>query len=287
VLDSSKGNYCSTSEICSNYELLPEEICVDSCSESINIINDKKCYLCKDLYKNSVYTLIKNKTCLDKKPSNSYYINENLKIIDYCMDNCDKCSIGKICEKCGEQYIKVIDNVEDKEFCTKGKCPEKFYQNGNYCLNCHYNCKTCSKPYNETNENCDSCDENTFYKYLIKAKNYSSNCVNECPIGTKLDKQYCISKEEKQEEEHNDENIDNGDKKEKTEENESNVLAYILIPIIIILCPVIAFILIKYYKKYKKKKKDELLLGNINNEIPLDDQFNNNFEKNEKKRAKD
>ena len=295
VLDSSEGNYCSTSEICSNYKLLPEEICVDSCSENINIINDKKCYLCKDLYENLEYTLIKNKTCIDKKPSNSYYINENLKIIDYCMDNCDECSNGEKCEKCREKYIKVIDNIEDREFCTKGKCPEKYYQNGSICLNCHYNCKTCSKPYNETNENCDSCDENSFYKYLIKAKNYSSNCVNECPIGTTLvDKQYCISQEEKQEEEHSDENIDDGDKKEKTDDSDSNVLVYILIPIIILLCVVIAFISFKYYKKIKSKQKDELLLGNINNAVPLyekmpekkDDQFNNNFEKNEKRYTK-
>ena len=252
VLDADKGNYCSTSENCTNYKLLPEEICVNNCDENINIIEEQNCFLCKNVFDNLQYTVKKNKTCLENKPKNSYYINEELKIIDYCMEYCDKCSNSQKCEVCGKNYFK----LEDKEICVK-QCPEKYYQKENDCLNCHKNCKTCLKSYDENNQNCETCDTNSEYKYLIKAKNFPSNCVNECPEGTNgtnisIDKLYCLSNSEKEEEE--------------KEEKDSKVFIYILIPALIIVFLLIGFILIKTYKKYKNKKNFEKLL---NKDIPL------------------
>ena len=53
-----------------------------------------------------IYTLIKEKKCLSSKPYNTYYINEELKIIDYCDNNCKSCSIFEECDLCEEGYIK-------------------------------------------------------------------------------------------------------------------------------------------------------------------------------------
>lgn len=116
-----QGNYCSTSKNCSEYSILPEEIYAKYCDENY-IIKDKKCFLCKDLDNNLTNTFLKNKTCFESKPKNSYYINEKLKIFDYCMDNCDKCSNSQICEVCEKDYFK----IEDKQICVE-KCPKKYY----------------------------------------------------------------------------------------------------------------------------------------------------------------
>ena len=39
-----------------------------------------------------------------------------------------------------------------------------FYSNKNVYIKCHENCKKCSKPYNDTNMNCDECYNNYFLR---------------------------------------------------------------------------------------------------------------------------
>ena len=80
-----KGNYCGKEEKCPVYILYPEEICIDHCDENIYILDKykRKCGLCKDFYPNEKpYKLINNKGCLESKPNNTFYINEELKIIN-------------------------------------------------------------------------------------------------------------------------------------------------------------------------------------------------------------
>ena len=68
------------------YILKPDNIPMANCNESLYIIqNGNECGLCKDLDKNNQYKLINEKTCLDKKPENTYYVYKELKILNYCM----------------------------------------------------------------------------------------------------------------------------------------------------------------------------------------------------------
>ena len=285
--DANKGNHCSTSTNCDNYKILPDNICVNSCEKDFTITdNNKQCYLCKEYQTSKPYTDIKNNKCLSSKPSNSYYINEDLKIIGYCINNCAKCSNSEKCEKCNTNYFL----KKDSGTCVKN-CPEKYYKNGEYCLNCHQNCKTCSKAYDEVNENCETCDENSIYKYLINADNFPSNCVEKCPEGTILDnytncildENYIIEEEEKKEEEEKEEEKGIEEEKgpdtdkEKEEESESKVWLYILIPFLIIIFLFIVFLAIRFYKKYYSKKLDDNLLKNADN-MPLFEKGNNLIE---------
>ena len=69
-------------------------------------------------------------------------------------------------------------------------CPIGYYKNNTskICSKCHSNCEKCSKGEEinekEANHNCESCKKE--WKYLIKAKDYPNNCINECPEGTEV-----------------------------------------------------------------------------------------------------
>ena len=223
-LDADDGNYCLDKLNCGlKYILLPNKICSYSCNESIFHIEGKYCGLCKDLNEDKTYTLLDNNTCIKEKPINTFFINQDMKIIQFCDSFCKNCTNFEVCNTCEKKYTlsdkkcirKCNSNCEDCESysydnsnqnCTlcsdnmilqidKGncveKCGDKYFQEGNICLNCHKNCKTCSKmnEINEKefeNENCLSCDENSFFPYLINSKNFPKNCVSECPKGTIL-----------------------------------------------------------------------------------------------------
>ena len=72
ILDTEKSNYCGKEEdSCEKYNLKPYNICVESCNESIYIIqNNKDCGLCKDLNENKPYKIINESECLENKPEN-------------------------------------------------------------------------------------------------------------------------------------------------------------------------------------------------------------------------
>ena len=82
ILSPEKGNYCSAEKICEKNKkiLLPEKICIDECNEHYYILKNDCCSICNDIEQNEIYTLIKNKTCVNSKPNNTYYINEELKM---------------------------------------------------------------------------------------------------------------------------------------------------------------------------------------------------------------
>ena len=106
LLDTEKGNYCSNTKNCDNYLLLPDNICVNNCDKKYFVSNEnKECGLCKDLYKNEkIYKILDDEECISKKPENTFYVNENMKIISYCDSNCKKCSNFEKCEKCESGY---------------------------------------------------------------------------------------------------------------------------------------------------------------------------------------
>ena len=105
ILDIEKGNYCSNQQICGNYLLKNDNICINNCDENIFVSKGKECGLCKTLYQiEKPYKLINKEGCLSEKPENTYYINEDLKILDYCSTFCKKCSNFEKCEQCNWNY---------------------------------------------------------------------------------------------------------------------------------------------------------------------------------------
>jgi proprotein convertase subtilisin/kexin type 5 len=222
IIDYEKGNYCSDNQICEHYKLIPDNTCIESCDDNIYASNEnKECGYCINLFKDTTpYKIINKSGCLNDKPKNTYYIDEKLKLLNYCEPLCLNCSSLDICYECQDGYdledqkckekIKCHPNCrscinysdkDEEQNCTacnedkylqidKGncvdKCLENYYLNETNCLQCHKNCKECLQgPENdekgEINENCESCESNL---YIIKAKGFNKNCVSECPIGT-------------------------------------------------------------------------------------------------------
>ena len=286
ILDTEKGNYCGDSLKCDDYILKPYNICIKSCDETYFIKKGYECGLCKNLYENiSEYKLI-NKECLKSKPDNTYYINEKMKIINFCNPICKKCSTYEYCEECNEGYYleqgecKKIPCYKNCDFCTSTSedenkqncisckenfflneegnclkyCPNGYYKNNTsrICSKCHSNCENCSKGEEinetETNQNCESCKPE--WKYLIKAKDYPNNCVNNCPEGTEVsENKYCI--------------IKNPEKPENSEK--PNTMLWVFIILIGLL--LLFFFIFIYINLCKSKKNDIDLINEIKTEL--------------------
>jgi hypothetical protein len=111
-LDADDGNYCLERLKCGvKYILLPNKICSHSCNESIFHIEGKYCGLCKDLYEDESYTLLDNKTCIKEKPINTFFINQNMKIIKFCDSFCKNCTNFEECNICEKNIFYMIKNV--------------------------------------------------------------------------------------------------------------------------------------------------------------------------------
>ena len=279
LLDTENGNYCGDSSNCQNYILKPYEICIESCDEKFYTKKDKECGLCKDLYENEKEYKPINRECMKDKPKNTFYINEEMKIIDYCDENCETCLNYNNCTKCEDSYnlkdgkcilecnsncsncseysdnpseqkcTQCKDNKllqEDKGNCLN-KCIEGYYESNNTCLQCDKNCKTCSKGKEvdkdgNDNYNCISCLDD---KYLIQIKGSYNNCVSECPNDTKVkDNKYCIKDEDK---------------------DSDNYMAFIFIILITIIIILIGLCICK--KICSSQKSDISLMDDINTEL--------------------
>ena len=241
------------------YKLLNTTKCFKSPPEGTKIINDNlKLLNCSD-----GYTLI-NESCIleecnDLCQTCSEYSedNENQKCFSCKNDNhvlyngncIDKCpdkfyEKNKKCEECDKSCLSCSINSNNCTSCEDGKYLNETNHN---CQNCNEHCKTCSKGEENDNENCNSCDQNSNFTYLIKAEGYPSNCVEKCPenITTLEDVKECII---------------------QTGRNENNNLLYVFIIITAIL---LLIIIICFFKNYccKSKNSDERLIREINTEL--------------------
>ncbi len=210
ILDTEKSNYCGNKKgnYCENYILKHNDICVPYCNNSIYIIENKSCYLCKDINENKKpYKIYNESNCIEIKPENTYFLYEKLKILKYCDKSCKTCSGDKEneCLSCDNGYKlengKCIQNITFYETCYDGEeessdkeaqkcitckgnkllqedkgnciddCLDGYYKESNYCKKCNSNCKTC-----ENSNNCTSCND---HKFLI---NDTQECLNECNI---------------------------------------------------------------------------------------------------------
>ena len=262
IFDSTTYNNCG-SQCSSSFILEPDKICVDECNENIQIKEGNKCWLCKDKNDKKKFKLInfsQSIDCLEKKPNNSEYINENLYLVacskgfDLFEDNnCVKsCSNGhykdnQICKKCNIN-CQTCENTSDN--CTTCKSGEYLDKTKLTCNNCSENCETCSNGEEGDVKNCLTCKKNTDFKYL-----YNKNCVKKCPNGTiASSKDECI--DEKKKENSNEDNV--------RYKNTTMLFIFMAITGILLITIIICF-----YKKvcYKPMKSDESLINEINTEL--------------------
>ena len=211
VLDPINSNYCSEKNSDDYYILKPDDIPIANCNESLYVIQNKnECGLCKDLNKDKQYKIIDEKECIEK-PENTYYIDEQLKILNYCHESCKSCKgeketdctscyIGSklvngkclkldcfhSCKECDEESDNENNQhclscktnklfQEDNHNCID-KCLDGYYEDNNTCRVCHKSCLKCEKGGSEDNPNCYSCKDN---KYLLDdSLKCSENCGN-------------------------------------------------------------------------------------------------------------
>ena len=216
ILDT-KSNYCSSNKQCEKYNLLPDNICIETCDKKINILEDNNCYLCKEKDKEKPYKIYgeENNECLKEKPTNTFILYDNLNILQYCFKDCKTCFGEKEnnCLSCNENYElnngKCIEKKIKKCYKECNDCYEESEnENEQKCISCNNpsfklqidkgNCiKKCLNGYYEENNFCKVCDEkclnckessNNFSSNCISCKNNfllendTGNCINECNI---------------------------------------------------------------------------------------------------------
>ena len=212
ILDNINSNYCADKNSNDYYILKPDNIEISNCDEDLYIIqNQNECGLCKDLNIDKPYKIINEKECLNTKPENTYYIYEQLKILNYCHESCKTCNSEKEndCTTCYIGY-KLVDGKcikmncypsckecdkesddennqhclscqinklfqDDKNNCLD-ECLNGYYEENNFCKKCHESCKTCEKNGSDENPNCQSCKDD---KFLIDDK---LKCIDDCEI---------------------------------------------------------------------------------------------------------
>ena len=187
MLDSSKYNFCGNN--CNaKYILIPHNICSDTCDERVFSIKDNKCGLCKDFGDDNVYKFYNRPGCFNNKPENSFYVNEENKIIDCKNDykfykgKCFKCH--DFCEICSMESNDINNqnciSCKNRDFfLQEGNCVEKcsnnYFLNDKNCIKCDNSCENCDKASN----NCTNCIDG---KFLDKSAETHSckDCTNNC-----------------------------------------------------------------------------------------------------------
>ena len=195
ILDSENSNKCGI-KCNKKYILQPDQICIDSCNESIYTINGNQCGLCKDIgQENKIYKLINTSGCLDQIPEGAEYYNEKLKLLN-CKEgynlidgNCTPIPSSKcyeLCELCYEFSLKDDDqkciSCKSSFLLQEGNCIKScsvgFYQIESKCEKCHELCKSCSGNYNK----CNSCVDGTYLNMLndscLKCSENCETCSN-------------------------------------------------------------------------------------------------------------
>ena len=211
VLDPINYNFCAEKNSDDYYVLIPDDIPIANCDEKLYVIQNKnECGLCKDLNKDKQYKIIDEKECIEK-PENTYFVDEELKILNYCHESCKTCKGEKEtdCTSCNIGY-KLVDgkcikmdcfpsckecdeesNDENNQHCLScqnnklfqennnnciDKCLDGYYEENKTCKQCHKSCLSCEKGGTDENPNCKSCKDN---QYLIDD---SLKCEENCEI---------------------------------------------------------------------------------------------------------
>ena len=180
------GNICDST--CNKYKLKPNDICIDSCNETIFYKNDNnECGLCKDFDSNKIYKFEEGNACLSSIPEGAIISNERFHLLkcgagyQYKDNSCSK-SCYDLCASCSEYSDK-----EEDQKCTS--CIEGFFRDDNN--NCHCpggkqkhetKCEDCTnsiecKTYERNTCNCKSCLDKNYLKDN-KCEQCSTQCEN-------------------------------------------------------------------------------------------------------------
>ena len=117
------GNECTNSGACTNYTMMPEEICIDSCDTNIFKLDNNICQLCKDFDSNEPYRIIGTNTCLREKPDETEFYNEKLYLLE-CANGYKLDSESQSCiQRCYPLCATCSDYSEDEsaQKCTSCK----------------------------------------------------------------------------------------------------------------------------------------------------------------------
>ena len=109
-----------------------------------------------------------------------FYFNKECKCFDECSDNCIKCLNNTYCIDCDYEidfylyYFKenntyVCDTYYNK--IKEGKYLDGIRFKYGEFKNCYFTCGGCSEKGNETNNNCDRCDDTNYFPNLLNPKN--------------------------------------------------------------------------------------------------------------------
>ena len=194
------------------------------------------CTECKENY------VILNDSCLENCPE-GYYENTTQKSCELCNPLCK--TRGEDCNKC--------------ESCKDGYyLIEKEYK----CEQCNSHCKTCKIEASENNENCESCDTDSEFKYLVNATGFGNNCVSQCPDGTVLKNNICILYVPENEDDNS---------------NTWIILISIFGSLVVIALVIVLFICLRRRRLNNpisiKKKVDDKLIDEINKDLHLYQSF--------------
>ena len=239
ILDPENGNHCGLKEECPNYIFKPSGICIDECNSTFYVVqndtDELNCGLCKNLYKNKKYKLINEDFCIEEKPENTYFYNEQYYLLNYCHESCKTC-FGDKSNECLSCKDKIVLENGKCENCEVGY----YKDNDNNCQKCNDTCLTCSGQSEDNNNKCLECDPDSEYPYLVDAEGFGKNCVKICPEKTILNNEtrHCIIE------------------KDDDDDNDGFKWWYWLIIIIIILLLIILIFIL--YRKCRNKKSEDL-----------------------------
>ena len=198
--------------------------CNENCKECMAYSednNNQKCISCKDSN-----LFLQEGNCV-KKCSDNYFVNE--KKCENCDNSCKSCSKNsQNCTNCKEGYYMVKTSDSNK------------------CEKCSTNCKTCKKGEEGEIKNCDSCNQESEFKYL-----FNKSCVLICPNNTfSSSKNECIV----------------NDDREKGRKHKDDTM---LIIFIVISGTLLLIIIICFFKKFcwNQRKSSDTLLDEINKEL--------------------
>ena len=200
---STSGNICGGSCPSGKFKLKPNDICIDSCNETIFYKKNDECGLCKDFDSTKKYKFEEGNQCLANIPEGAIISNAKLNLLVcnknvgyYYKDNkCDK-NCYELCKECIDystdendqkckSCINDLFNLDDKGNCY---CKNGYYKSGKNCEICTNTIKC--DTYKKNTCNCNSCLEKN---YLINDK--CEKCSDKC-FNCTTNEDYCTSCEQ-------------------------------------------------------------------------------------------
>ena len=130
------GNYCSESCKDGKYTLLPENVCISNCDNTIYILKGNNCGLCRDLETEKKYKILDSSVCLSQSeiPPNSEVYNPNFYLLK-CKSGYQLSEDGKDCiPHCYVTCQTCSDYSEDENDQKCSSCNSSYYLENEKCI---------------------------------------------------------------------------------------------------------------------------------------------------------